>query len=96
MDTHAGRRLNGLFGVPKEPGKPDTQLRLIIDARPANALFVDPPHVALPTPDVIGRLSAAKGETLYVAKADISDFYHRVLMPRAWWSYFALPHITLG
>ena len=94
--TQSPRAINGLFGVPKEPGVPDSQLRLIIDARPANAMFVDPPHVELPTPDIISRLSVPQGATLYIAKADISDFYHRILMPEAWWPYFALPSLTVA
>jgi hypothetical protein len=92
--TQSPRAVNGLFGVPKEPGKPNSQLRLIIDARPANAMFIDPPHCELPTPDVIGRLSVPRDQTLYIAKADISDFYHRLLMPPSWWRYFALPAMT--
>jgi hypothetical protein len=92
--TRSPRAVNGLFGVPKDPGDAKTSLRLIIDARPANALFVDPPHIELPTPDVIGRLSVPRGKKLYIAKADISDFYHRLLMPQSWWAYFALPHLT--
>ena len=92
--TRTPRAVNGLFGVPKEPNNPNSKLRLIIDARPANSMFVDAPHVELPTPDIIGRLTAPAGTKVYVAKADISDFYHRVRMPRAWWSFFALPSIT--
>ena len=92
--TRTPAAVNGIFGVPKEPGQPDTPLRLIIDARAANARFVDPPHVDLPTPDIVGRITVPAGQPLYLAKVDISDFYHRILMPEAWWPYFALPYLT--
>ena len=92
--TRTPKAVNGIFGIPKEPDQRDSPLRLIIDARSANARFVDPPHVALPTPDIVTRITVPAGEKLYVAKVDISDFYHRVLMPEAWWPYFALPFLT--
>jgi hypothetical protein len=44
--TSTPRCVNGCFGVPK----PDGEIRLVIDAQPANALFCLPPHVDLPTP----------------------------------------------
>ena len=50
--TRAPAVVNGLFGV----HKPDGSMRLIIDARPANATFVEPPRVELPTPDLLPRL----------------------------------------
>ena len=80
--------VNGVFCVPK-----GDQLRLIIDARKANALFKDPGSVDLPTPDVLSRLVADADQPLFVAKADVDNFYHRVLLPEWLWPYFGLPPV---
>ena len=82
--------VNGLFATPK----PDGAQRLIINARPGNHVFVDPPHVTLPTPDVTARLSVPPGSKLYVGKVDIDNFYHRLLLPEWMWPYFALPAVS--
>lgn len=86
------RAVNGLFGVPK----PDGTIRLIIDARPANRLFVDPPHISLPTPDILGRLRVPAGKRLWVAKTDLSDFFYRFRIPEWMRPYFALPPVKAG
>ena len=57
--------INGVFVVPKDP---DSQ-RLIIDARRANAIFAEPAHCELPTPDLFGRLTVDDGNHFYVAGA---------------------------
>ena len=80
--------VNGLFAVPK----PDGTQRLIIDARRANEAFVDPPHVSLPTPDLLSLLEA--DNRFVVAKADVSDYFHALRMPEPWWEYFGLPSVA--
>jgi hypothetical protein len=84
--------VNGLFATPKGDGK----LRLIIDARPANSVFVDPPPVVLPTPDLLSKLEVPSGCNLFVAKVDLENFYHRIRLPSWMWSYFALPPVKAG
>jgi hypothetical protein len=81
--------VNGVFCVPKGTD----ELRLIIDARPANAAFVDPPRVALPTPDVLARLRVPEGLSFFTAKADLDNYYHRLRLPPALVPYFALPPV---
>ena len=34
--------------------------------------------------------------TLYAAKVDLSDYYHRIRMPSTWWDWFALPPVLAG
>ena len=82
--------VNGIFCVPKGTD----ELRLIIDARPANEAFADPPHVALPTPDVLARLRVPDGMTFFSAKADLDNYYHRLRLPPALVPYFALPPVA--
>jgi len=87
--TSAPRAVNGLFGVPKDDGS----IRLIIDARPANNLFPVPDAVSLPTPDVMANVRPLRGRRFYVAKSDISDFYHRLRLPLWMAPFFALPRV---
>lgn len=82
--------VNGLFGTKK----PDGSIRLIIDGRPANQVFIDPPHVDLPTPDLLSKLSIPTGSKLWVAKSDLSDYYYRFRIPTWMHPYFALPPIN--
>lgn len=81
--------VNGVFCVPKGTD----ELRLIVDARPANEAFADPPRVALPTPDVLARLRVPEGLSFFSAKADLDNFYHRLRLPPALVPYFALPPV---
>ena len=82
--------INGLFGVPKDDGN----IRLIVDGRPANVVFDDSPHVELPTPDLIAKLTVANPNTkLFVAKSDLSDFFYRFSIPIWMRPYFALPPV---
>lgn len=88
--THHPKVVNGVFATPK----PDGGQRLIINARPCNHLFIDPPPVALPTPDITARLSVPQHSKLFVAKVDIDNFYHRLRIPEWMWPYFALPPVS--
>ena len=81
--------VNGIFATPKSDGLQ----RLIIDARRANAIFVDPPAVKLPTPDLVAKIEVPSHLELFVAKCDIDNFYHRLLLPDWLRPYFALPPI---
>lgn len=85
--------INGLFGVDKDNGK---SIRLIIDARPVNSMFIPSPPVSLPTPDLVAALNVPQATTLYAAKVDLDNFYHRIRIPESWWPYFALPYIRAG
>jgi hypothetical protein len=84
--------VNGLFAVAKGP---DSQ-RLIIDARPANALFKDPAKVVLPTPDLLTKLQSDGSRPLHVAKRDLDNYYHRLRLPEWMQPYFALPAVRAG
>jgi hypothetical protein len=90
--TVAPKVVCGVFAVPKD----EFTDRFIIDARPANCVFVVPEPVRLPTPDVLAKLVADPSKPLYVAKVDLDNFYHRVRMPEWLWPYFALPPVRAG
>ena len=75
--TQDPKVVNGLFGTPKSDGK----LRFVFDGRRTNNVFVDSPEVELPTPDLLAKLEAEPGDTVYVAKADLDNFYHRKCQP---------------
>ena len=80
--------INGLFCLEKDDG----EQRLILDARPANTYFVEPRSPMLPTPaDLVSLESDA---TLYVAKTDLSSFFHSLELPAFLRPYFCLPGLT--
>jgi hypothetical protein len=54
-------------------------------------LFVDPPHVPLCGPSHLVQLHLPEGEGMYVAKSDLSNFYHHLGLPEWLQPYFALP-----
>lgn len=77
--------VNGTFLVPKADGR----YRLITGAQPANAHFVSPPYVNLPSPsDIDGLISSGE---FYVANLDIDNYYHRICLPPFHHPLFALP-----
>jgi len=79
--------INGVFCVPKD----DKEDRLIIDAVFANAWFVEPAKVRLPDPSHLARLIvSADSGPLYVAKSDLSNFYHHLALPQWIRPYFCL------
>ena len=79
--------VNSLFGVPK-----GDDIRLILDARLANCYFVDAPPVRLPSPSHLAQLQATG--PFAVAKCDLSNFYHQLVLPEWIRPYFALPALT--
>lgn len=84
--------VNGLFGVPKD----GTDIRLIIDAKPANKCFIEPPYVQLPNPSCLSRLYCDAKSSLFVAKADLSNFYHQLLIPEWLQPYLSLPSLSIS
>jgi reverse transcriptase-like protein len=81
------RVVNGLFAVVKDKDS----LRLIIDARPANAVFTIPEHTELPTPDILAQLQTTS--SFFAAKVDLDNFYHRLLLPQWMQPFFGLPPV---
>lgn len=91
--TQRPMAVNGLFAVDKDGG---VSQRLIIDARCVNSMMIPSPPVSLPTPDLIASMNVPQGTTLYAAKIDLCNFYHRLRLPQQWWRWFALPSLRVG
>jgi hypothetical protein len=89
--TDSPRCVNGLFGVPKG----DTETRLILDARAANCYFVDAPHVRLPSPAHLTQLQVDDRSPFFVAKMDLSNFYHQLVLPHWIRPFFAMPSLSV-
>ena len=84
--------------------KSDKQkIRMIIDARPANAVFQEPPGVALATAETFSKIEVdfgirATGQAellgppfgLHVGLSDVKDCFHRIRQPRWLSRYFCL------
>lgn len=81
--------VNGIFCVKKE----GASQRLIINATRANRHFIVPPTVALPTPHHLASLVMPSDADVFVAKSDLADYYHNILLPPWMWEYFALPAV---
>lgn len=81
--------VNGCFATPKSGGAQ----RFVFDGRPVNAVFAPPPDVRLPSPDLLSKLIVPDGEPVFVAKADLDNFYHRLRLPDWMAPYFALPPV---
>jgi hypothetical protein len=84
------RAINGVFAVAKDADAD----RLIIDAQPANRLFVDSPHIDLPNPSHLVQLQVPHGAHMMSGKSDLSNFYHHMGLPVWMQPYFALLPLT--
>jgi len=85
--THTPMAVNGVFAVRKDADAD----RLIIDARPANRLFVDSPHVELANPSHLVQMQVPSGARMYTGKSDLSNFYHHLGLPGWMQPFFCLP-----
>ena len=90
--TAAPMAVNGVFAVNKDADAD----RLIIDAQPANRLFIESPHVALPDASTIVQLQVPADATMFVGKSDLSNYYHHLGMPTWMQPYFALPRLSVS
>ena len=88
--TSKPKAVNGVFAVAKDADAD----RLIIDAQPANRLFIDAPPIALPNPSHLVQLRVPRGRRLVLGKSDLSNFYHHLGLPDWMVDYFALPPLT--
>ena len=88
--TAKPKAVNGVFAVAKDSDSD----RLIIDAQPCNRLFIDSPHVSLVGPSHLVQLCVPAGESMSVAKSDLSNFYHHMGIPEWMQPYLALMPLT--
>jgi hypothetical protein len=88
--TDSPLAVNGVFAVRKDADAD----RLIIDARPANRLFVDSPHVELANPSHLVQLQVPAGARMHTGKSDLSNFYHHLGLPRWMQPFFCLPPLS--
>ncbi|CAK0901058.1 unnamed protein product, partial [Prorocentrum cordatum] len=88
------------------------RLRLIVDARRANAHFRDPPGVELLSSEGLARIevqmpdagfssyedlrAALQGQQVYIGMADVKDCFHRMRIDSALSQYFCLPPVKAG
>ncbi|CAK0823925.1 unnamed protein product, partial [Prorocentrum cordatum] len=88
------------------------RLRLIVDARRANAHFRDPPGVELLSSEGLARVevhmpdagfssyeglrAALEAQLVYIGMADVKDCFHRMRIDSALSQYFCLPPVKAG
>ncbi|CAK0809789.1 unnamed protein product [Prorocentrum cordatum] len=99
----------GMFFVWKDGRR---RLRLIVDARRANAHFRDPPGVELLSSEGLARIevhmpdtgfssyedlrAALEAQQVYIGMADVKDCFHRMRIDSALSQYFCLPPVKAG
>lgn len=83
--------VNSYFGVDKAPGAP---LRFILNGTSANSLLREPDKVSLPSPSLLADLHLPEGETLFLAKTDLSDYFYTFQIPEYLVPYFCLPPVS--
>ena len=83
------KAVNGVFAVPKG----ESSQRLILDCRPANALFNPVFYTELPTPADLSNLLLPAGVPVYATKCDLDNYYHRIVVPDWMVPYFGLPKV---
>ena len=81
----------GLFTV----ARPDGKQRLIVDSRPTNEQWIEPPAVRMTSGQLLARqLQRGPSHTRRtMRKSDLSDFYSNLVIPSWMSSWFALPSI---
>eukprot|EP00899_Mesostigma_viride_P022784 jgi/Mesvir1/3690/Mv14978-RA.1 len=79
--------VDGCFGVAKGVG----ELRLIVNKKLGNALWVDPPKTVLPHLGIYSEVYI-KGRC-YTAKSDLVSYYYTIQVPEWWWDYQGLPDV---
>merc|ERR1711904_620664 len=91
----AGKERVGLFTV----ARPDDLQRLVVDPRPTNAAWGDPPPVQLAAGALLARQLqrarsfAGAGSRNRLAKSDLSDFYYNLRVPSWMSAWFAIPRV---
>ena len=81
----------GIFFVSKSNGT----LRIIFDTRLANLDFSEPPCMALPTANAIGKVESESGPC-FIATGDLEWAFYNMGLPEALASRFRLPTISAG
>jgi len=82
--------INGVFAVEKS----EDQDRLLIDCRPAGAVFRDPDYLELPNPELLSMLEPSGTVPFSVAKEDFENYFYQFLTPESWWTYMGLPAVS--
>ncbi|CAE8630360.1 unnamed protein product [Polarella glacialis] len=80
----------GLFTVKKKLGRQ----RLICDARRPNARFRSAPSMRLCSAASFSEIGIDLDESLWIAQADVKDYFYRLGLPIELWSYFCLEPVT--
>jgi hypothetical protein len=88
--TASPRAVNGVFCVFKDADAD----RLIVDAQPANRLFVASPHVDLPNPSHLVLMQVPAGAAMSAGKSDLANFYHYLGLPAWLQPFFCLPALS--
>ena len=91
--TQDPKVLCSLFFVKKKPSETGADLRRIVDCRPANRRFAEPPNTVLASPESMSSLEVDESDTLYTSTVDVRDCFYRIRISESFAKYFCLPPI---
>ena len=77
----------GIFFVRKKDGK----IRIILDTRLTNLLFLDPPSTRLATAGALSRLEFLDDGELFVASGDVQRAFYHLEVPEELSDFFWTP-----
>ena len=64
---------------------------MIVDCRPANRRFKEPPSTVLASPESLARMEFGESDTLHVSTIDVRYCFYCIRIPQHVAAYFALP-----
>ena len=71
--------------------KSANSLRMIIDCRPTNRHFADPPSCVLAPPESLARMEVDPEDSLFVSTIDVKDCFYIIKIDQRFSEHFALP-----
>ena len=69
-------------------------MRVVVDCRPANCCFADPPPLSLPSPSSFSLILLADGDSLWFGKHDLADSFYQLRLPDWMPPCFGLPSLS--
>ena len=74
--------------------KKDGQLRMVLDCRGTNQLFLPPPAVGLTTSESMCRIEMDSSDYVFISKVDVQNCFYQMLIEGELVEYFALPAMS--
>ena len=80
------------FFVSKKNGR----LRLVLDCRATNQMFMPPPDIALAAGYTFAQLEVGPDQVMYTAQSDVKDYFYSIGLPEELRGFFCVPSIPIA